>query len=467
MADRRPEEAEDGRRTRRRAMEEDNDNLMPSDDAASDEEAPILPIPISEGARLTYATLLQRPAQPPVPETYTPVLQRAILLHPTTATSTTTHNHNYVVLDWQGQWINPSAPDAPPPIDLVAQDDTDAPPALAYAWLPNRKPIPLSHAQGWGVVRFSVVYFHHTDDPPHSFRAPNPNATASSNDGPTYVAIKMLRKAVVDDYLARGGPEHPYKEICRYQELGDNVHVIRCEALEDDAHLFIITPKCTRLVDVIFQRRAPLSATDVHAYMLQMLRILTYLEAHQIHHRDLSPDNLVFLPSGQLVLMDLAMSLRIPVDAVTGLRSLIQNVGNFGTPTWMAPEIYHKFPFDGVAADQWCVLHIFYNMLTMDLLYRRPYPADWCFKFFILAGGLTDSGLNEAAMEVLQEVTEEDDEAATTIQNDLMRRAMAHMSLAPAVRQLLRETLQNAPHERWTLGQVLASDYVVHGPPAG
>ena len=402
-----------------------------------------LPIAVPPEADLTYADLVQRaPPRDPVAEEYQPKLTPAIY-QPT----------HVQVADAQGRIVNDTTtPGAPPPIGLVAAGDNAT---HAYAFLPDSKPIRLKHAPNWGEVRFAVVYSRHVNDAPGVFRAPDPRKGT-----PSYVAIKMLNKAVVDQHLAAGGRENPYKEICRCQALGDNIHVIMCEALQDDERLYMITPKGKPLVDQIFSRRTPLPAAQVHAYVLQMLRILVYLAKHDIHHRDLSPDNLFILPNGQLVLTDMAMSLKIPRDA-NNQRILLKDQGTFGTAAWMAPEIFHRFPFDGVTADLWCVMHIAYNCLTGHLLYRRPHPTDWSYLFFVIAGGLTADALNEQAMEVLQDLSEHGE--AQDLQR-IQEQAMAHMAFGPRVREFLSRVLTNAPHERWNLGQVLRSDYVVHGP---
>ena len=46
----------------------------------------------------------------------------------------------------------------------------------------------------------------------------------------------------------------------------------------------------------------------------KILRILLHLETHGICHRDLSPDNFLFLTDDNLVAFDLAMSIRIPFE---------------------------------------------------------------------------------------------------------------------------------------------------------
>ena len=465
MADRRPPADDHPHDRRRRRQEEPN---VPPGASGNDNDAPRPPppVPLTAGADLTYPELLRLPPQDPVPEVFAPHLIPALMNPPPTRA---------VLWDHLGHVLPVHEPDydGPPPITLIHDDATagQQQPTHAYAFLPDRKPIRLTHAMNWGQVHFAVIYPHHVGDPPHVYRAPDPAAGP-----PPRVAIKMLNKAVVDQELARGGRENPYKEICRYQELGDNVHVIRCEALQDAQHLFIVTPMCRSFVEEIFGRSSPMPPATIHAYFVQMLRILLYLEQHDIHHRDLSPDNLFLLPRpggggtndmGQLVLVDFAMSLRIPKAQQPAdptrppHRTLIKDQGNFGTPSWMAPEIMHRFPFDGVASDLWCVMHIFYNMLTVNLLYRRPMPADWSYRFFVLAGGLTNEGMNEQAIEVLQDIAEQ---AQAGVHEEILNRAMAHLAFAPSVRTLLRHTFQNAPHERWTLGQVIRSDYVVNGP---
>lgn len=418
---------------------------VPQAQTAADVVAPPPPpIAVAAEADVTYPQLVQAgPPQDPVPEFFAPDLVPAVY-QPT----------HVQVADPLGKIVDTSEPRAPPPIGLVAAGDH---PTHAFAFLPHMQAIDLRHhGAGWGEVRFAVVYHHHPGDAPHVFRATDPDTGE-----PSYVAIKILNKAVVQKQLNQGGRENPYKEICRYQELGDNVHVIRCEALEDDERLFIVTPKGVSLVDRIFGRTNPMPAPEVRAVVLQLLRILVYLMEHNIHQRDFSPDNLFFLPSGQLVLADMAMSLRIPRTADNAHRTLMRDQGTFGTPAWTAPEILHRFPFDGVATDLWSVMLIAYNCLTGQVLYRRASPTDWSYQFFVLAGGLTADALNEQAMEVLEDMGDNAD--AVTIRR-VQEQAMAHMAFGQRVRDLLSNVLSNAPHERWTLGQVLRCAYIVQGP---
>eukprot|EP00977_Amphora_coffeiformis_P002860 scaffold538_cov166-Amphora_coffeaeformis.AAC.2 len=413
----------------------------------------------------TYAELESfAPPQDPVPEHYNPALIPAIF-----------QPNQVKVLDSTGQYELTNVS-----VDLMP---ATANPTHAYAILPEKKSILLKRRKNWGEIHFAAVFLHYPDDPPHTFRAMqeeeqeynNNDADSSSNWGerPHLVAIKKLNKAVVDDYLAKGGKENPYREICRYQELGDNVHVIRCEAMEDSEHLYIITVRCKPFEDEVFKSTQPHEPATIHAYVVQMLRILKYLEERDVHHRDLSPDNLLILPNGELVLADFAMSLRIRrVTKSNGQtqRTLMKCQGSFGTPAWMAPEIFCEECFDGVLSDLWCVMHITYNLIMKRILFQIPSWSDFSYRFFILAGaddftrGVTTHDPEQRHQLVYRALEEIRDQPDARIRNDIELRTRAHRSLPPNIRKLFYNAFCNNPRERWTLGQVCRSDYVVHGP---
>jgi len=232
------------------------------------------------------------------------------------------------------------------------------PPLQAYALIDNKSISLNHHDPNWGYVHFAVLY-------PEVFVGNSANgssntSTSSNNNGgtrtfqapsgtPEYVAIKQLNKKAVARYLDRGGQENPFKEIDRMQELGDDVHVLRCvEALQDDEYLYIITPKacpeCGTLKDLIpwFSKSGALDPDRVRQIYRQLLDILLYLARNDICHRDLSPDNFLFLTPDRLVVFDLALSLRVPrAAAVPGQqhrkphRLLMLPQGNFGTFSYM------------------------------------------------------------------------------------------------------------------------------------
>ena len=388
---------------------------------------------VSDGARLTYTDLLASAApQNPPTEEYSPEIFAA-LKHPA---------HFTVAPPKEAQ-----PDDEVPPIFLLRKRQA----THAYARIP-RPPIDLNHhGNNWGCVLFGVMFPRVSST---TFQAP-------SSKTARYVAIKQLRRSVVDEYLRTGGEENPYKEIARMQELGDDVHVLSCiEALQDDQYLYIITPMACgsgTLKDAIpWLRRQPMDPDRARELFIQILNILLYLEQHGICHRDLSPDNFLFLSPNRLVAFDLALSLRVPKDE-NGQRTLIRPQGNFGTRAYMPPEIYMDAVFDSVGSDLWAVAVILYNLTTNLPLYLLPHPADLSFRYFVLARALSSDPPNERAVEILQTTFQPGNEQK---QHDLLLRAEAHLKLDPNVREILEHVFHVDPARRWTLAQVWESAYV-------
>ena len=289
-----------------------------------------------------------------------------------------------------------------PPIWLVKAHE----PTQAYALQPGKEPIQVGaenrHPE-WGWVFFGVVYRRIGG---YTFQAPMPMLSAGQESLSPYVAIKRLNKRVVNLYLEAGGTEDPYKEVARMKELGDNLHVLECtEFLQDETYLYIITPQACQegtWKDIIAWNDPDeiMDPDRAHQIFCKMLQILGYLERNGINHRDLSPDNFLFLTPDNLVVYDLAMSLRIPVNSQTGHRALIKPQGACGTYPCMAPEIFENLlPYDGVATDLWGVSVILYCLFTNQLLYLKPETNDISFHYFLHARGLWSVPMNEDVIE--------------------------------------------------------------------
>ena len=180
-----------------------------------------------ESARLGYRDLPQEAMDPP-PENHMPDNHSATLYRAYTGPK-------------ELLTVLPSATvPMPSPIWLVREQE----PEQAYV-LMNKPTIEMTHRHpNWGCVFFGMIYPRVGET---TFQAPLMH--------PEYVAIKRLDKQVVHRYLALGGPENPYKEVARMEELGDDEHVLRCtEFLEDDNYLYIVTRKACEegtLKDVI------------------------------------------------------------------------------------------------------------------------------------------------------------------------------------------------------------------------
>lgn len=287
----------------------------------------------------------------------------------------------------------------------------------------------------------------------NTFQAPSERSTR-------YVAIKRLSKRAIETYLQTGGEENPYKEIARMQELGDDMHVLSCtEALEDDEYLYIVTSMGihgTLKDSILWSQPQTMDPTQVRDCFIQILNILDYLEKHGICHRDLSPDNFLFLTPTRLVAFDFALSLKVPVDE-NGQRTLMSPQGSFGTSAWMAPEVFFNLIYDSVGSDLWSAVIVLYNLVTNQVLYRLPLASDISFRYFILAEGLASNPLNERTIEILQTTV---DEGRRDQQNALLKQASAHLNMDPSVMEIFEHVLRVKPHNRWTLAQVMESDYI-------
>jgi serine/threonine protein kinase len=401
------------------------------------------PLRPSAGARLSYRDLdaAGLVLQPP-PESYTPDHHNVTLYR----ASATPALFQVVPSDPMGEH--------PPAISLVREHGAK----YAYAVSPEKEPIDLGHPNRhpqWGCVVFAVVY-----------RAIGNNAfQAPDRENAKYVAIKRLNKRVVNACLEQGCNENPYKEMARMEELGDNIHVLQhVELLEDDEYLYIVTPQGCTLKDEIRWRDYDNIMESRRSRMIfrKILQILGYLEERGINHHDLSPDNFLFLTPDNLVVYDLALSVRIPINPLTRQRTLIAPQGNFGTYAWMCPIVFYDRQYDGVAMDLWAAGVILYNLLTNQLLYEQPNLSNVSFKYFVWAKGLSSTPLNERVIELLHDISfrAQNDESYAGMYQELMVKATAHVNLSPEAVELLENLLEVDPANRYSLAQAMESQYV-------
>jgi serine/threonine protein kinase len=388
---------------------------------------------LPEGARVTYREMLRRPPRPAVPEDYRSIasVHRAV---------------RYPQQQQQQQAANLAAPESAAAIPSVYLH-REVNPTHAYA-LTGTSINLKHHHPDWGHVHFGLVLERR-----HSTGFAPPTSASEVR----HVAIKELRKSVFLDALDRGGPNDPYKEVALLQELGDNVHVLQLlEALEDDEFLYIVTPRgLGTLLDIIpWHTRQPLQADRVRAIFRQLLDILLYLERHSICHRDLSPDNFLFLSESNVVVFDFGLSLRIPVDPHSGRRHLMQGQGRFGTIPYMPPEVFQLHQYDGVCSDLWAVAVNLFNLLTNQVLYNAPVYDDPSFAYFIVAGGLAPGPRNDRAEQVFQMVMADGDK------DNLLSRVRSVQSLDETAAELLERLLHIDLSERWSLAQALDSDFL-------
>lgn len=431
--------------------------------------------PQHDGASLKYSQIQQNAdPQPAAPETHFPRISR-----------TTAFDANAVILvDANGiHHTNTNTGNALPPIQIINSDSTAA---YSFCKLIKNLDHHKKHGELWGEVWSCLQY---TMIHPGTYKAPERG---------NFVAIKKLNKRVVDSYLngvdVTTQPQHntnqpqdlrhideaylsrvisisdrenPYREMSRMDEFGDNEFVLRqIEFLQDDEFVYIVMPHACELGSLdyfIFNRQYPMTPAQAQAIFVKILRILTYLEQNNIHHRDMSPDNFIFLNPNCLVLMDFAMSVKIPVDDKTGQRTLILTSGRCGTLPFMPPEVYHiqSKVLDGVSVDLWAAVLILYSMLTKKLLYRQPDAnIDIAFRYFVYARAITKDPCNQLMADVIGDLFDQKYGCPEQEQEQqLLDLALANLALTPDAQDIFHHVLHCNPAKRWTLRQVLQSNF--------
>jgi serine/threonine protein kinase len=200
------------------------------------------------------------------------------------------------------------------------------------------------------------------------------------------VAIKLTRIATVNDLLAHGHQENPWKGIYRQQSLGDDIHVPRLSigrALSDGTHLYQITKwRDHGSLDRLLARPLPFLA--VRDYFMQMLECLQYIHGRGVCHHDIKPANFL-VDNGRLLLTDFAMSFIIPPGGLV-------HHGNiwFGTPAMMLPDHFRREAYNAQQYDLWGCMCSFFCLLTgFDYIYQCPSDENVLFAYVIQSGLLS------------------------------------------------------------------------------
>jgi serine/threonine protein kinase len=133
--------------------------------------------------------------------------------------------------------------------------------------------------------------------------------------------------------------------------------------------------------------------------------------------------------------------------------SFMTPLGGFGKPAYLPPEVFHNLPFDAYACDLWSSIVILFNLLTGEILYRQPSPSDIGFRYFVLAGGISKTPVNERTVEVLMDLEGADQMA-------LWKIASRCLHLSPEVLEILDQVLRVAMQERWTTDEISVSAFM-------
>lgn len=136
--------------------------------------------------------------------------------------------------------------------------------------------------------------------------------------------------------------------------------------LSDLSHILRTTP-------------VPLSSSQVKAYMLMLLKGLSYCHENNIMHRDLKPANLLISPSGVLKLADFGLA-RVHRSKATGTdgEEPVQRPYSHQVATrwYRAPELLYGARMYDAGVDLWAVGCIFGELLNHSPLFPGQNDID-------------------------------------------------------------------------------------------
>lgn len=327
----------------------------------------------------------------------------------------------------------------------------------AYIVAPSREPTEIRHGgPQWGSVCYGYTLHRIGEYEPPVYLFPR---DASNNK--IDVAIKRLDKRIFEPFLANDETrENPYREIHRMQtpSLVDGGFVLPLiDALEDDRYLYIITPFAERgdlnnFVPLTPEVNMPVELQAFQIYE-QMLDAIDHIHNNPhvrgqfgIGHRDIKGGNF-FAFRDRIVLADFAMSYPIPQG------DMVNDMGGFGTPPYLPPEIARQSEFSASGCDLWACTVTLFNLVTGMPVYLRPIATDIFFVYNIMARGLS----NEPHAEMIEALLEEADAVGRDALRQMWERTQA---LSPQLRKLLSGVLTLQPELRWNIQDVRQSAWM-------
>ncbi|XP_040214425.1 protein kinase C theta type-like [Rana temporaria] len=177
---------------------------------------------------------------------------------------------------------------------------------------------------------------------------------------------KLAVKVVTKRQLLKEDPESVLIERQILEEVGESPFCSHAYGtFQSEENLFFVMEyvRGGELYDQI-KSSAPLPMDAIRFIAAELLCALKYLHGRGIIHRDLKPDNILFDSSGHVKIIDFGLSKVV----VVGSKKVHSNVG---TPCYIAPEVQHGKPYDGMA-DYYSLGVILFEMATYIFFYDAP-----------------------------------------------------------------------------------------------
>jgi serine/threonine protein kinase len=138
--------------------------------------------------------------------------------------------------------------------------------------------------------------------------------------------------------------------------------------------------------------------------------------------------------------------------------NFIKDIGQFGTPPFMVPEIALSQPFDGTKCDFWASMITLYSLITgLPFLYRSPRPDDILFRYCIMARGLSRDKHNKLVDEIVNEVDGKEDIHMLAVASQQINK------MGVDLLELFENSLSLIPEQRWGMEEAAQSRWMKGG----
>jgi tRNA A-37 threonylcarbamoyl transferase component Bud32 len=169
-------------------------------------------------------------------------------------------------------------------------------------------------------------------------------------------AIKIYKRKFLDDALCRRNLEMEIEILSKI----DHENIVKLHAAINAHHHFFLVmdyvSKISLFEFIEHQDNKRVSESFARAIFKQLVSAIHYLHCQDIVHRDIKLQNVLLTPDVHIKLIDFGYS--VYNDSETKLHVFC------GTPSYMAPEIVRRIPYDGKATDVWALGVVLYRILT-------------------------------------------------------------------------------------------------------
>ena len=163
-------------------------------------------------------------------------------------------------------------------------------------------------------------------------------------------AVKIISKSLFEKSKVK---QNLINEIRIHKSLMHRNVVNFEHYFEDEQNVYIILELCkNQTLRKLLKKRGKLTELEVQNYLMQLIRVLRYLQSKRIIHRDLKLSNIFLTEKMELKLGDFGFSVELDFDFQK--RKTV-----CGTPNYIAPEILNEKPYQ-YEVDIWSLGVIIY-----------------------------------------------------------------------------------------------------------